>query len=141
MRTFFPVSAVLLVVLWAGGAYGEAPGRAQSSAAGPNLLLVTVDTSCGPITWGAYGGSIAPTPSIDGLAAGVLFERAFSHAPLTLPAHASILLGLLPPVHGVHDNSNFRVPDGLLTLAEWLKGRGYDTGAVVGAFPLDSDSA
>ena len=138
MRTSLPVSAVLLVVLWAGGAYGGSSGPGPAAATGPNLLLITIDTLRAD-RLGCYGGRIVKTPSIDGLAArGVLFERAFSHAPLTLPAHASILLGLLPPVHGVHDNSNFRVPDELLTLAEWLKGRGYETGAVVGAFPLDS---
>ena len=34
---------------------------------------------------------------MDALAAeGIVFERAYSHVPLTLPAHLSMLTGLLP---------------------------------------------
>lgn len=131
MRIFAAVAAVVFSIA-AGFARAEAP------AGRPNLLLVTIDT-LRPDRLGCYGSRTVATPAIDRLAGrGVLFERAFSPAPLTLPAHASILLGLYPRTHGVHDNANFRVPDGLLTLAEWLKQQGYETGAVVGAFPLDS---
>jgi len=104
----------------------------------PNLLLITIDTLRAD-RLGCYGGREVKTPAIDALASrSVLFERAFAHTPLTLPSHASILLGTTPPFHGVHDNSGFIVRDEFLTLAEWLKDRGYATGAFVGAFPLDS---
>ncbi|HOW84575.1 MAG TPA: sulfatase-like hydrolase/transferase [Candidatus Aminicenantes bacterium] len=109
-----------------------------AAPARPNLLLVTVDT-LRPDRLGCYGSSHLQTPAIDRLAAsGVLFARAFAHAPLTLPSHASILLGTTPLSHGVHDNGNFRVPDGLPGLAGHLKDRGYATGAFIGAFPLDA---
>src|SRR6186997_707936 len=50
----------------------------------------------------AYGGAQSSTPAIDALAAdGVLFTRAYSHSPYTLPAHASLLTGQLPFEHGV----------------------------------------
>jgi choline-sulfatase len=134
----FAAVIILLFVAPGAGFCASAGLPAEAPAAKPNLLLITVDT-LRPDRLGCYGSRTTETPAVDGLARrGVLFERAFSHAPLTLPAHASILLGLLPPVHGVHDNSNFRVPDAFLTLAEWLKRQGYETGAVVGAFPLDS---
>ena len=104
----------------------------------PNLLLITIDTLRAD-RLGCYGGREVQTPNIDGLASrSVLFEKAFAHTPLTLPSHTSILLGTTPPFHGVHDNSGFIVRDEFLTLAEWLKNRGYATGAFVGAFPLDS---
>lgn len=103
-----------------------------------NLLLITIDTLRAD-RLGCYGSRSAATPVIDGLAGGgALFERAFAHAPLTLPAHACILLGRTPPAHGVHDNSGFVVRPEEATLAEWLKTRGYATAAFVGAFPLDS---
>jgi arylsulfatase A-like enzyme/Flp pilus assembly protein TadD len=103
-----------------------------------NVLLITIDT-LRPDRLSCYGSTRLQTPNIDGLARrGALFSRAFSHNPITLAAHVNILLGLTPPAHGVHDNSNFIVRDEFTTLAEWLKKAGYETGAVIGAFPLDS---
>lgn len=104
----------------------------------PNVLLITIDTLRAD-RLGCYGAQEAKTPVIDGLAArGVLFRQAFAHTPTTLPSHTNILLGTTPNYHGVHDNSNFRVGEEFLTLAEHLKAAGYATGAFVGAFPLDS---
>jgi arylsulfatase A-like enzyme/Flp pilus assembly protein TadD len=104
----------------------------------PNILLITIDTLRADHL-GCYGYAGVRTPAIDALAGrGVLFTRAFAHTPATLPSHTNILLGLTPNAHGVHDNSNFIVRENFLTLAEWLKGQGYATGAFVGAFPLDS---
>ncbi len=104
----------------------------------PNILLITIDTlradrlSC-------YDPAHVATPNIDRLAErGVLFQKAFAHTPLTLPSHASILLGVSPVSHGVHDNSSFSVPQEHQTLAEYLKGFGYHTAAFVSATPLDS---
>src|SRR5262245_27487372 len=72
-------------------------------SAPPNLVLVTMDTVRAD-RLGCYGGSVA-TPALDGLArAGVRFDQATAAAPLTLPSHATILSGLLPPSHGLHNN-------------------------------------
>jgi arylsulfatase A-like enzyme/Flp pilus assembly protein TadD len=123
--------AVVALLFACGPARAAAPSR-------PNLLLVTVDT-LRPDRLGCYGSRSVKTPAIDRLAAsGALFERAFAHTPLTLPSHTSILLGTTPLQHGVHDNGNFKVPEGLPTLATFLKGQGYATGAFIGAFPLDA---
>ena len=104
----------------------------------PNVLLITIDTlrtdrlSC-------YGGGRLVTSNIDRFAAGsMLFTKAFAHTTTTLPSHVNILLGTVPVSHGVHDNFNFIVQDGALTLAEHLKKFGFSTGAVIGAYPLDS---
>lgn len=103
-----------------------------------NLLLITVDT-LRPDRVSVYSDKYLRTPNIDSLATrGVVFERAFAHVPITLPSHASILLGLNPPSHGVRDNARFRVKPELTSLAEVLKSEGYSTAAFVGAFPLDS---
>src|SRR5512137_2983884 len=111
---------------------------AAAPAAKPNILLITVDTLRADHL-GCYGAANVRTPAVDRLAArGSLFTRAFAHNPLTLPSHANILLGLTANAHGVHDNSGFIVREEFLTLAEWLKGQGYETGAFVGAFPVDS---
>ncbi|MDD8014755.1 MAG: sulfatase-like hydrolase/transferase [Acidobacteriota bacterium] len=103
-----------------------------------NILLITIDTLRAD-KLGCYGNRDPLTPNIDGLAAqGFLFDQAFAHAPTTLPSHTSILTGMTPLGHGVHDNSNFVVGSSSLTLAEHLKSNGYATAAFVGAFPLDS---
>lgn len=88
---------------------------------------------------GAYGAREVETPVVDGLAReGVLFEQAVSVAPLTLPAHSSMFTGTFPPEHGVRDNGGFFLGPEQVTLAEILEGRGYRTGAFVGAYVLDS---
>jgi arylsulfatase A-like enzyme/Tfp pilus assembly protein PilF len=125
-------SATVAIVLAGGG------GVMAAAEAGQNVLLVTIDTirtdrlSC-------YGSKLVQTPSIDGLAArGALFERAFAHAPLTLPSHTNILLGLTSLAHGVNESNKSIVPGEFTTLAELLKKSGYATAAFVSAFPLDS---
>jgi len=64
--------------------------------------------------------------------------RAYTVAPLTLPAHTSILTAVSPPVHGVRTNGLFRLGPKLPTLATVLQEAGYRTGAFVGAFVLDA---
>jgi arylsulfatase A-like enzyme/Flp pilus assembly protein TadD len=108
-----------------------------ASAAGWNLLLVTLDTLRAD-RLGCYGRAGAETPALDALAArGVRFEQAQSAVPLTLPSHATILSGLLPPRHGLRDNGRGALPADVATLATRLGGAGYRTGAFVGAFVLD----
>ena len=103
-----------------------------------NVLLITIDT-LRPDRLSCYSPQYVKTPRIDALAEkGVLFERAFAHDPLTLPSHTNILLGKTALAHGVDENSKSVVAQEFQTLAELLKSYGYETGAFVGAFPLDS---
>lgn len=102
----------------------------------PDILLISIDTLRAD-RLGCYGRADAHTPTIDRLAAeGAAFEHAWTPVPITLPAHATMLTGLLPPRHGVRDNGSFRLPDTHATLAESLRAAGYRTGAFVGGFPL-----
>jgi len=104
----------------------------------PNLLLISIDTLRAD-RLGSYGYAEAATPRLDALGArGLRFEQATTVAPLTLPAHASLLTGTFPAAHGVRDNVGFDLADQQVTLAETLRGEGYRTGAFVGAFVLDS---
>ncbi len=128
----FAIVAVLGIIALAGC-------RTSSSRreAGLNVLLITIDTLRADAL-GAYGNAQASTPWLDRLASnGVRFSRAHAHNVVTLPSHVNILSGRYPFNHGVRDNSGFRVPPNLETLATVLKGRGYRTGAFVSAFPLD----
>jgi len=114
------------------------PPMQSGSLRGGNVLLVTIDTLRRDRV-GAYGAARGLTPTLDRLASsGVRYTHAFSHAPMTLPAHASILTGRTPHTHGIHVNGSSRLDDGISTLATVLKGSGYRTGAFVGAFVLDA---
>ena len=57
--------------------------------------------------------------------------------PLTLPAHATLLTGMLPPRHGLRANGLGQLKPGMTTLATVLKARGYRTAAVVASVVLD----
>jgi choline-sulfatase len=101
-----------------------------------SLLLVTIDTLRAD-RLGAYGDAQARTPALDLMASqGVLFERAYSVAPLTLPTHATVMTGLLPPQHGVRGNVGFALDSSRKTLAEVLQNPGRKTAAFIGGFPL-----
>ena len=102
-----------------------------------NLLLVSLDTVRADHL-GCYHYTAAQTPQIDDLAAsGLRFERASTVAPLTLPAHSSLMTGTFPGWHGVRDNGGFYLDDDQVTLAEILRDKGFRTGGFVGAFVLD----
>lgn len=100
------------------------------------IILISVDTLRADHL-PAYGYNRVATPALDALAAdSVVFERAFAQAPLTLPSHASLMTGLLPPRNGVRENVGFRLHDKHQTLAEILGDNGYHTGAFISSMVL-----
>lgn len=103
-----------------------------------DVVIVTWDTTradrVGP-------GAAVPglTPGFDALAArGLLLTHARSPAPVTLPAHATLLTGLLPHEHGVRTNGLFALGPEHSSLAERFSDAGYATGAFVSATVLDT---
>ena len=96
----------------------------------PWILLVTLDTTR------ADAMNPRRTPAFEAIAkAGRRFTRAHATVPETLPSHASMMTGLYPGGHKVHENGRF-LTSGHPVLAEELKKAGYNTGAVVSAFVL-----
>src|SRR5438132_1368648 len=107
----------VIFVVSAGTVYRKM-AASHSPANGP-VILISIDTLRADHL-PAYGYTKVRTPNIDALAAaGTLFERAYSHAPQTLPAHATILSGQLPFETGVRDNVRFTVKPG-----QWFVQRG-----------------
>ncbi|MGE5343878.1 MAG: sulfatase-like hydrolase/transferase [Candidatus Omnitrophota bacterium] len=103
-----------------------------------NVLLISVDTLRYD-RLSVYCNKYVKTPNIDQLASqSIVFTRAFTHNPCTLPAHTNILTGTTGLYHGIGDNSGFHLDNRFLTLPMHLKQAGYSTGAFIGAFPLDS---
>ena len=103
---------------------------------GASVIIISVDTLRSdrlPV----YGYQGIETPQISEFAEqAVLFERAYSPYPLTLPSHSTLFTGLLPPEHGVRDNSFYELQAGQKTLAEVLKAEGYQTAGVVSSVIL-----
>lgn len=89
-----------------------------------------------------YGYAGVATPHLDALRRdAILFERAYSHCPMTLPSHLSMFTGLLPTEHGVRNNIGYRFDRAKFrTLAEVLRGRGYRTGGAVSSYVLRSET-
>lgn len=82
------------------------------------------------------------TPNIDALARdGVVFDEAWSHCPMTLPSHVSMLTGQLPTTHGVRNNLGFRYDATKHpSISQSLRARGYATGAAVSAYVLRGET-
>jgi choline-sulfatase len=111
----------------------------QKKAAGPDVILVTIDTLRADHVH-CFGYQQIATPALDGLAEdGIRFTQAFTPSPITNTSHVSIMTGLLPSSHGVTD---FGIPLGTSysTWAELMKERGYQTAAFIGSVVLDSRS-
>ncbi len=99
----------------------------------PNILLFLTDDhgqwACGP-----YGNREVSTPNLDRLAAsGVVMENAFTPTPVCSAARASLLTGLTPSQHGIHDYIGMafdREPwlADERTLPQLLQKAGYRTG-------------
>ncbi len=115
------------------------PAPAVAPADRPNVLLVTIDTTRADHI-GAYGYEAASTPTLDGLAdVGMLFDRAYSPVPLTIPSHSTLMTGLDVYRHGVRNNGDGVLGEQFDTLAELFKQAGYATAASVGAFVTARD--
>ncbi len=130
----------LMVLLLAGAGARSWRGRTPVTPprpARPNVVLITLDTTRADRI-GGYGYAGAVTPSLDRLARdGARFVQALSPAPLTLPAHATVMTGQNPYGHGVRNNGYFVLGNAVPTLAERFAAAGYDTAAFVSSFVLD----
>jgi len=100
------------------------------------IVLVSIDTLRSD-RLPAYGYAAGSTPELDRFAEeSILFERAYSSCPLTLPAHATMMTGLIPPEHGVRENRGFALGGAEPTIAERLSAAGYATGGFVSSMVL-----
>jgi arylsulfatase A-like enzyme/Flp pilus assembly protein TadD len=135
--TFILALVALATGLAAAGGWRYA--RASAPVSGP-IIVLSIDTLRADHL-PAYGYKRVKTPAIDALAAdGIVFERAYSHAPQTLPAHAALLSGRLPFEVGVRDDVGFTIKPSERMIAQMLRDRGYATGGVVSAYVLRKET-
>jgi arylsulfatase A-like enzyme/tetratricopeptide (TPR) repeat protein len=119
--------AVLFVLLLPAAC---APHEKPSAAPRPAILLVTLDTTRAD----AIRADV--TPNVVDLAKSARrYTQAYATVPQTLASHGSMMTGLYPAGHGVHENGRYFSPN-VPMLAEKLKQDGYATAAFVSAFAL-----
>lgn len=130
-----------LVVALIGGVGCRGKTISAGAFRGAPVIVISIDTLRSdrlPV----YGYAKGSTPAIDALAAdGIVFERAYSNVPLTLPAHVSMLTGLLPHEHGVRNNIGYRYdPKKHLPISVLLRDAGYQSAAMVSSYVLRGDT-
>lgn len=91
------------------------------------VVVISIDTLRAD-RLGAYGYETMPTsPNLDALAQqSVVFERAYTAAPWTIPALAALFTGRYPVEVGAYTNSD-GVTAGAVTLAELFREHGFAT--------------
>ncbi|HEV7735658.1 MAG TPA: sulfatase [Candidatus Binatia bacterium] len=113
----------------------------QPSTAGPNVLLISVDTLRADHL-GAYGHTLPTSPVVDGrlAAQGVTFEDVLSQSPKTTPSHMTMLTSLYPCMHGVtmwdDSGAGAVLSPRARTLAEVLQNAGWHTAAFTADGPM-----
>lgn len=133
------VPAALIGLVWMRGLVEEVaspPAAAAKGAAGPDIVLITLDTVRADHVGAIGGGTL--TPNLDALGArGTVFTQAITTSPVTAPAHASMLTGLDVPGHQLWEAGvTLQTP----TVVEPLRAAGYRTGAFVAAHALDRET-
>ena len=103
----------------------------------PNIVLIVTDNQSEKVL-GAYGNEDIKTPHIDSLAEqGMLFRQAFSASGVCSPTRATLMTGLMPSQHGVHNAmpsqfeiENWAAVEEYRNLPQTLSESGYATGLV-----------
>ena len=131
----YTASSRLLLALWIATAVVSCGPPEQAPRSG---VIITLDTTrAGALD--LYGADRGITPNLTRLAQpGIVYDRAHTVAPITLPAHVSMMTGLYPLRHGVRDNGWASLSPEALTLAERAKERGFETAAFVSAVVLSA---
>jgi choline-sulfatase len=123
-------TALLAIAVAGLAACSKEPASQASAPTRPSILLVTLDTT--------RADAVTPdvAPAFNELAkTSRRFTYAYVAVPQTLPSHTSMMTGLYPGGHGLHENGRYLAPSQPL-VAERLHAAGYRTAAFISAFAL-----
>ncbi|HCP55423.1 MULTISPECIES: sulfatase-like hydrolase/transferase [Pseudomonas] len=131
--------------LFAGGLLAMTMASSAVAAKQPNILFILTDNQSAGLI-GTYGNPDIKTPNIDRLAdQGIKFTNAFAVNGMCSPTRATLMTGLMPSQHGLHDWLNDEEmkdwPKSWSAVAEFrsvpytLKKNGYQT-AMIGKWHL-----
>jgi len=93
----------------------------------PNILWIVSEDNTTLLN--SYGDPMATTPNIEALARqGILYENAFSSAPVCAPARSSLITGMYASSMGTENmRSGYPVPDFVKLFPKYLREAGYYT--------------
>ena len=129
---FCALVAASLLAACGGGEKTGAPS--PGPVVRPSILLVTLDTTRADVV--GPGARDVTTPAFNTLVSrGRQFRQAYATVPETLPSHVSMMTGLYPAGHGIHENARF-LGSQHAVVAERLRQAGYRTAAFVSSFVL-----
>lgn len=147
MRFQMRLLMLVLLSLFATLSYANSDRAGSSNTAKKplNVLFILTDNQPASII-GAYGNTDVRTPHIDRLAnEGLRFDRAYAVNGMCSPTRATLMTGLMPSQHGVHnwlDDAQMKDwPQDWSAIAEYrtlpltLRNRGYQT-ALIGKWHL-----
>jgi arylsulfatase A-like enzyme len=122
MRGMLIWIVAVVVGMAAGIVRGDEGGAVKAGR--PDVVLFVGDDfswhDCGP-----YGSTEVRTPNLDRLAReGMTVRRAFAASPTCTPSRSAIYTGLMPMRNGAHSNATM-IKEGVRTLPEYMKERGY----------------
>jgi arylsulfatase A-like enzyme len=94
----------------------------------PNIILIMADD----LGWGDVGfngNKLIKTPALNAMAKnGMIFNRFYAAAPVCSPTRGSCLTGRHPYRYGIFSANTGKLEPEEVTLAEYLKEKGYSTG-------------
>ena len=119
--------------------------QAETGNSPPNILFILTDNQAASLL-GTYGNPDIRTPNIDRLAReGIQFNRFYAVNGMCSPTRATLMTGLMPSQHGLHNWLDDRMladwPQNWSAVAEFrtlpltLRNRGYQT-ALIGKWHL-----
>ena len=99
-QSVLPLCFSLLLIVW----NVSSPAFAASAhSERPNIILITLDTTRAD-RMGFLGSKRELTPNLDAVASqSIVFERTYSHVPLTTASHATLLTGTYSQFNRVID--------------------------------------
>ena len=130
--------ALLLLISGYGAFHFFAKNKgSQNHSVSYNVLLVSIDTVRADYLR-LYDAKGVETSNLEQLAKeGILFRKAISQIPYTLPSHTSLFTGLHPVAHGVRDNVEDILRKEIPTIAETFQKHGYNTAGFIGSMVLN----
>jgi len=116
---------------------GLNPSPAKEERA--NILWLIAEDLCPDL--GCYGEKLARTPNLDRLASeGARFTNAFLTSPVCSPSRSAFMTGMYQTSIGAHHHrshrrDNYRLPQGVRLITDYLREAGYFTANVITAAP------
>jgi arylsulfatase A-like enzyme len=128
LRTLLAVFAATLQICAASSVSADAAMR-------PNIVYILADDA-GLADFGAFGGRLIRTPSIDRLASeGMRFDRHYAGSTVCAPSRSVLMTGQHSGHTRIRGNAWESLRDEDLTVAELLRSQGYAT-ALIGKWGL-----